>query len=233
MDVLRGLASEGATPGTTVLAGFQSAGRGRLDRQWVAPPWSSVLMSFLTRSRHGAESLGLLSLVWGVAVARTVEAFTNTSATIKWPNDVQVDGRKIAGILVLNTAVRGAREYRQVTGIGLNCLTDRADLPETGTSLKLETAAEVQYEEVLKRLLIEVNSAFARYEAGDILDLVREVEQRLAYRGEEVTIQDGDRLLDGVVRGIHPSGALQMEMANGQTRSVVAGELTRGPRPAR
>lgn len=233
MDVVRDLAQQSAAQGTTVVAGFQSHGRGRADHQWHAPPWSSVLMSFLTESQHPPGSIGLLSLVWGLAVARTVEALTGSDSSVKWPNDVLVDGRKISGILVVNKVNPKTHRSQQVTGIGLNCTTTPEDLPVTGTSLTIVAGVQITHDVAIRHLLAELNDVFLRYESGDIAPLVSEIEARLAYRGEAVSVKDGDRVRTGVVYGIHRSGALHLRLPDGRLEMVVAGELTRGPRPAR
>lgn len=233
MDVARALANQGATPGTTVLAGHQTQGRGRAGRTWIAPPWSAITLSFITASRRPMESLGLLSLAWGLAVAETVDAFTGGRSQVKWPNDVLVDGRKIAGILVTNGAVPGTTEYRQVTGIGLNRANLPGDLPPAGTSLAIETGGAPAEGDVLSELLVRLNLVWSQFESGTHDVIVDRIQRRLAYRGEQVHVRDGDRGHAGVVRGIDPRGALLMEDAAGVTRAIVAGELTRGPRRER
>lgn len=233
MDVVRDLAHRGARPGTAVAAGYQSMGRGRSDHRWIAPPWSSVLMSFLTESRHPPGALGVLSLVWGLAVARTVEALTERPATVKWPNDVLVEGRKISGILVVNAMNPATGRFQQVTGIGLNCRNTPEELPDTGTSLGIVAGAPIAHSVAMQRLLVEVNRVFAAFEAGEVAPLLAGINARLAYRDEAVTVQDGDRLRTGVVDGLHPSGALHLRQPDGSLQLVVAGEVTRGPRPAR
>ncbi|HYJ13116.1 MAG TPA: biotin--[acetyl-CoA-carboxylase] ligase, partial [Thermomicrobiales bacterium] len=157
MDVARTLLTNGASPGTAVLTGHQTAGRGRANRSWASPPWSAVLLSFITACQRPAHELGVLALLWGWAVAETVDSFVGGTASIKWPNDVLVNGQKIAGILTTNSLRQG--EQFQITGIGLNISTAAGDLPLTGTSIALLTGTTPLLDEVLETLFVYLNQA--------------------------------------------------------------------------
>lgn len=231
MDLTRQLANQGATPGTAVLAGYQSQGRGRAGRQWQAAPWSSILVSVITASERPMQALGLLSLAWGVAVAETIDAFTGRHSQVKWPNDVLIDGRKVAGILVTNGALPGGNGYRQVTGIGLNCSSSREELPDTATSLAIEAGTAPDFEDVLRELFAGLESVHATFESGNDRSILDLLNRRLANMGEQVRLQDGERVHAGIVRGVDNGGALLLEDASGAVRAIVSGELTRGPRP--
>jgi BirA family biotin operon repressor/biotin-[acetyl-CoA-carboxylase] ligase len=228
MDVARALLANGAKAGTVVQAGYQTAGRGRASRAWTTPPWSAVLLSFLTASQRPAHELGVLSLLWGWAVAETVDAFAGQGATIKWPNDVLVGGQKIAGILTTNSM--GPMGQAQVTGIGLNVSMAAADLPPTGTSLALVCGAAPPLDLVLENLLLHLNQALVFVNDASTDHLATLVEPRLAFRGEEVTVQDGDRVALGTLEGVDLDGALRLMRPDGRFARIVAGDLTRGPR---
>lgn len=230
MDVARTLLAHGATPGTAVLAGHQSAGRGRANRTWQTPPWSAVLCSFITASQRPPAELGVLSLLWGWAVAETVEEFTNRSVTIKWPNDVLVDGKKISGILTTSTP--RPEGPRQVTGIGLNVSSAAADLPATATSLALINGHPLSVDQVLPLFFANLNRALALADDREGDHLATLVQPRLAFLGEGVSVQDGDRVASGTLTGLDPDGALRLTPPDGSVTRIVAGDLTRGPRPA-
>jgi BirA family transcriptional regulator, biotin operon repressor / biotin---[acetyl-CoA-carboxylase] ligase len=230
MDLAMQFALRGASSGTVVLAGHQTSGRGRSGRAWDAPPWSSLLLSIISHSARDPRSLGLLSLLLGVAVADTVHAMTGQAPSIKWPNDVLVNGRKIAGILVLNKALPGLNGPCLITGIGLNVNTSASDLPETGTSLAIETGHAPGLDDVLGILLANLSEIVDRFERDDTAQLMARVNHLLAYRGELVFVEDGARVLEGRIQGVDFLGALILETTAGETLRVVAGELTRGPR---
>ncbi len=224
------LALRGAASGTAVLAGHQTSGRGRSGRSWDAPPWSSLLLSFITHSARDPQSLGALSLLLGVAVADTVKNITGQAPSIKWPNDVLVNGRKVAGVLVLNKAIAGLAGPCLITGIGLNVNTTASDLPETGTSLAIESGKEPSLDDVLGILLGNLSEIVNRFEQNKTAPLIARVNELLAFRGDIVFVEDGARVLEGRVQGVDSLGALILETAAGDTLRVVAGELTRGPR---
>jgi BirA family biotin operon repressor/biotin-[acetyl-CoA-carboxylase] ligase len=208
----RELASAGAPHGTLVTADEQSAGRGRQGRTWVAPPGSAILMSLVVRD-FGEQAL--LPLAVPVAVCEAVESLAGVTTRIKWPNDVWIDGRKLAGILVEGRPQEGWA----VVGIGLNVSTTEAELPEelreTATSLAIE-GADVEREDVLHRLL-EALDARLTAPARQILDAWRE---RDALRGARVRWRDGE----GTAAGISESGALIVESGD-ELLELDAGEV--------
>jgi len=230
MDLALALAEAGATTGTVVQAGHQSAGRGRAGRSWDAPPWSSLLLSFTWQTHRPRAGLGIVSPLLGLAVAQTVEGFTGIATTVKWPNDVLVEGRKIAGILVVNRVLPDRPGTCLVAGIGLNVNSLPADLPETGTSLRVVLGESVRLDAVRDALLDRLSDVMTVLETGREAGLMPGIDDRLAFRGERVTVSDGPRRIDGVLRGLDPGGALVLECDTGDEVAIVAGELTRGPR---
>ena len=198
------LATVGAPHGTLITADEQTAGRGRQGRVWTAPPRSAVLMSVVLRELD--ERLPLAAAV-AIAGALPVEA------AIKWPNDVWIQGRKVAGILVEGRPQEGWA----VLGVGLNVSTEDfpAELAETATSLRL-VGIEVDTEAVLAGVLRSLD-AWLGAPPARILDAWRE---RDALKGERVRWTGGE----GVAAGIDDSGALRVETATGLV-SLDAGEV--------
>jgi BirA family biotin operon repressor/biotin-[acetyl-CoA-carboxylase] ligase len=200
----RALAAAGAPHGTLVTADEQSAGRGRQGRVWTAPPRSALLMSFVLRELH--ETLPL------AAAVATCEALP-LHAVIKWPNDVWIDGRKVAGILVEGRPQEGWA----VLGIGLNVTT--LDFPpqlaESATSLRLQ-GSNIGDEEVLGRLLASLD----RWLAAPTLEVLAAWRSRDALLGEPVRWADGS----GTGAGIDESGALLVDTASGRV-ALHAGEV--------
>jgi BirA family biotin operon repressor/biotin-[acetyl-CoA-carboxylase] ligase len=198
------LAAEGAPHGTLVTADEQTAGRGRQGRVWTAPPRSAVLMSVVLRELD--ERLPLTAAV-AITDALPVEA------TIKWPNDVWIQGRKVAGILVEGRPQEGWA----VLGVGLNVSTERfpAELAETATSLRL-AGIDVDTEAVLAGVLSSLD-AWLGAPPARVLEAWRE---RDALKGERVRWTGGE----GVADGIDDSGALRVETPTGLV-SLDAGEV--------
>lgn len=139
-----------ANEGLVILAEEQSAGRGRRGRHWIAPASSSLLMSVLLFPSAALAEAGWLTALGAVAVAEVVTAWTGRDARIKWPNDVRIDGRKVAGILV-------ERSEGAVIGIGLNVNTSREDFPEElqaqATSVRILKGELVDRSELVRDLI--------------------------------------------------------------------------------
>ena len=211
----RRLAEHGAPHGTLVTAAAQSAGRGRQGRQWTAPPGSSLLMSLVLR-----DPPALLSLRAGVAVAETVAAALPESrpgsVAVKWPNDVLIDGRKVAGILVEGRP----QDHWAVLGIGLNVAVVPAELPE---QLRDRAATLGRARSALEPVLETLLTAIARWwEAADdtVLAAVRSLD---ALRGEAVHWAGGT----GTGAGIDAQGRLLVQR-QGEIVALDAGEVHLG-----
>lgn len=145
------LLADDAPEGALAATDEQTAGRGRLGRDWVAPPGSSVLASIALHPRVPTARLAELSLVAGRAVAQALADVAEVVPEVKWPNDVLIGGRKVAGILA------EAREGRVVLGFGINVLQTAAELPKRAqhppTSLLLETGRRIPRAELLAAVL--------------------------------------------------------------------------------
>jgi BirA family biotin operon repressor/biotin-[acetyl-CoA-carboxylase] ligase len=214
-DRARELAAAGAPHGTIVTAAEQSAGRGRQGRRWSAPAGRALLASVVLR-----EPPELLPLVAAVAVADAVAAALparSAAVAIKWPNDVLLDGRKVAGIL----AESRPQERWAVLGVGLNVAVDLADLPQelpaTAATMGLGTA---DVEPVLAGLL----AALERRLAQDPAALLAAWEARDALRGREIAWASGR----GVAAGIDGTGRLVVELPGGGRTALDAGEVHLG-----
>ena len=200
----RALAAAGAPHGTLVTADEQRAGRGRQGRAWTAPPRSAVLMSVVLREL--SETLPLAAAV-AVCEALPVEA------SIKWPNDVWIDGRKVAGILVEGRPQEGWA----VLGIGLNVATEEFPAELSATSLRLEGAA-LSPEDALAAVVSALRLWLPR-PAAEVLAAWR---SRDALCGHPVRWSNGSE--EGVAAGVDDSGALIVETRDGRV-TLDAGEV--------
>ena len=200
------LAAAGAPHGTLVTAGEQTAGRGRQGRAWVAPPGSAVLMSIVLRELD--ERFPLVPLVAAVAVADACEALAPVRCAIKWPNDVWIERRKVAGILVEGRPAEGWA----VLGIGLN-----ARVAEFPSELRgIATSLDVGVETALSALL----DALAHWLGREADEVLAAWAERDALRGEHVRWAEGS----GVAAGIDGDGSLLVETDHG-TVTLDAGEV--------
>ena len=210
----RELARGGAPHGTLVTADEQSAGRGRQGRSWAAPPGSAVLMSVVLRKPEPSQPV--LPLAAAVAACEACEAVSGVECTIKWPNDIWVGGRKIAGILVEGRPQEGWA----VAGIGLNVATAEEEFPpelrESATSLAIAAGGAPAAGEALQALLRALERRFAG-EPAEVLEAWR---ARDALAGRAVRWADGE----GTAAGVDDDGALVVETSSGRI-ALDAGEV--------
>jgi len=218
------LAAAGAPEGTVVTATHQSAGRGRRGREWLDAPGESLLMSIVLRPPILPSLAPQLSLVAVVAVVDALGR-TGVTATIRWPNDVMVENRKICGMLPEALTTREGTLEHVILGVGLN--VNQRDFPASirtlATSVRIETGREHNVEEMLEAVLAGLECWYRRFVVGG-LDAVSP-----AWLGRAQGIGGRARAADGregVAVGLAADGALLLRTDGGETVRVVAGEVT-------
>ena len=221
-------AEAGAPSGSVVVAERQTAGRGRRGRVWLAPEGGSLAFSLLWRLAPDAKPPLGLSLAVGVAVARALESLGVAGVRLKWPNDVQIVGRKLAGILVELAPVRG-RGLAVVIGIGLN-LSLPADFPDgpdmRATDLASALPALPSREAILAALLRQLGDVLPAFEAGGFPLVRDDWMARHAHQDIPVRLLDDHSApLEGICRGADTDGALLLETGAGLQR-ILAGEVS-------
>lgn len=224
----RELAENGAAEGEIVVAESQTRGRGRLGRSWESPAFVNLYLSVILRPKLPPVHAPQVTLMAAVALAETAGFFIARPPAIKWPNDILVDGKKLAGILTEAACDAHRIEY-VILGIGLN-LNYRADaMPEAlrrrATSIAELTAETISRETVLARLIQGLDRCYGELEEGGFLALRPRWEARFGLRGKRVRVEGGDQTLVGRALGIDPEGALLVEDESGQERRVVAGDV--------
>jgi len=222
-DIAFRLASLGATEGTTILARYQSGGRGRVGRRWITEPGDALLFSIILRPTVPPGCLSSLSILVADAIASSLYSLHGLSAAIKWPNDVLLGGRKLSGVLI---QVRGDVA---VMGVGINLSGRPGALPDGATSIREHAGAAHDGEELLADILTGIDGRYRSVVAGEGGSLIAAVNDRLWLRGSRVSIDDGGRIVSGTLRGLREDGALLLDTENG-TCAIVSGELARGPR---
>lgn len=212
-------AKELAPGPTLVVADVQTAGRGTGDRSWVAAAGSSVLASFVLPGPPAAAAVA--SLVAGVALVRALDALGLAGALVKWPNDVLLRGKKVAGIL---TYLASGPDGHVVVGIGLNVSQEESELAglrAPATSLALE-GRSVDRLDALEAVAWAVAAAFAA-RPEDVLEDWRSRSNVLGHR--VLVAQAGRSSVRGLALALDPDGALRVETAYGPER-ILAGEVT-------
>lgn len=226
-DELRRLARAGAPEGTLVIADYQSAGRGRFDRHWTAPPGSSLLMSLLFRPDLAPRQVQRLTMICGLAIADSIEAETGLHVGLKWPNDIVVRGGKAGGILTEIELFGDQLDYVAV-GIGLNVNLDPTELHDVplvpATSVSREVGRRVARLPLLWAFLRTVEARYQALQAGQ--SPYAEWAQRLVTVGQQVTVVSDREILEGIAEGVDANGALLVREANGRLKAVLAGDVT-------
>ena len=218
-DEVRVLAQAGALDGLVLLAERQTAGRGRRGAAWFSPEGESLAFSILVRPEEPKALWPRLALAAGLAVAEAVESF-RLQAGIKWPNDVWIGQRKVAGILV------EAGSDFAVVGIGLNVNSTEfpSEVAEIATSLRIEAAQNFASAEVLGKIIRKF--AFRRNQIENGFDaLVSAVQLRCVLTGKRVTLTTASGPRVGTVEGIAAGGELLLRTANGLERLIQADEV--------
>jgi BirA family biotin operon repressor/biotin-[acetyl-CoA-carboxylase] ligase len=218
-DLAKSLANEGEEEGLVVTARTQVAGRGRLGRGWSSPE-GGLYLSVILRPKVTVEDMLRLTVLACVPVAETIEEASGCKASVKWPNDVEIGGRKVAGLLV-ESASKGGEIAYLVLGIGVNLNMDPAVLgvPEA-TSVSACAAKQLDREAFLNLLLYRLDTFYASFLKGtfDMSDYNR----RSSTIGTEVVVEMNGSTFAGKATGVDVTGALTVQGADGSIRRLTS-----------
>lgn len=221
-DLAWALADEGASDGTVVVAEYQSSGRGRRGRSWHSPPSSGLWFSVLMRPEASPDQVGVITLGAGVAVAEAV-GVSGLRCTVKWPNDVQVRERKLAGILT-ESRVEGGKVAAVVIGIGLNVHQDAGDFPQhlrpIATSIYRE-GRTVERSLLLAEILNRLEAMFS----GSTQSVLSDWRRLAVGWNEPVRVDVGDKYIEGDLHDLTEEGALVILDANENRHVIYAGDV--------
>ncbi len=221
MDEARRLAEGGISEGAVVVAEEQTGGRGRFDRSWISPPGCGLTFSVVLRP--AGCRLHYVNMAAALAVRSAAADLTGLAPTIKWPNDVRIGGKKIAGILV--EAALGGASGHAIVGVGLNVSMDASKVPgieQTATSLAAEMGGYLDRAEVMIAVLERLDEAY-RLPGPVLLDRWRGALDTL---GRRVRVQSGGRSLEGEAVGVDDRGSLLLLPRCGPAVTLTAGEVT-------
>lgn len=226
-DVILDMAEQAAPHGTVCLADEQSAGRGRRGYGWFSPPGCGIWASVLLRPRLSAARTPPLTLCAAAAVARVLEPAAGDSVKIKWPNDLLMGGRKVAGILAETRGAAGDEPVIVVgMGINVNHTPDLFpdELSASATSLRIESGRPVGREDLFLAILTSFETAYADYLASGPASLLTEVDARLAWRGLAVEA-DSPAGAAGRVSRIDKEGGLVLDQQEGGPLVIRSGSI--------
>jgi BirA family transcriptional regulator, biotin operon repressor / biotin---[acetyl-CoA-carboxylase] ligase len=209
-------ARRGAPEGLVVVADHQTAGRGRRGREWVAPPGASLLVSVLLRPSPAPEHSQLVSMACGVAMVDAVERVAHFTPALKWPNDLVVGDRKLAGILA------EADGAAVIVGVGVNVNWDEfpKEIADTATACNIEAGQTIDRRELLAAFLQELD-----VRGADLAAAPREYERRLATLGRRVRVEQPHGDIEGRAVGVGRSGELLVDDGTGDLEAVHVGDV--------
>ena len=232
-DVARALAERGAPHGTLVVAEEQTAGRGRVGRAYACPR-GGIWCTLLLRGPVAPAVAPLVSLAAGAAAARAIQAETGLAPLLKWPNDVQVRGRKVVGILTEVVAEEQAVHWF-LLGTGVNANVDPAafpaDLRPLATSLAAELGRPVSRPRLLQRYLLELEALYDRLLAGDRTAVLAAWRALPNILGRRVRASLWEGTMEGAAAGLADDGSLLLRTAGGETVRITAGDVRLLPEP--
>lgn len=233
--IAREAARQGAAEGLAVVAGQQTAGKGRAGRSWWSPPSGGLYLSLLLRPHLPGELIPWTVMALALGAAEAIEQLCGLAVEIKWPNDLLVQGRKLAGVLA-EGAFTGSRLDYVIAGIGLNVATDFSGQPEladTAISLEAALGRAVDPASLLAALLARSEQHYLAMQAG--ISPLTAWQARLETLGRPVTVHLADgRHLHGVARAVLPDGALRIDLEGGGSQEVRANDVSlrhRAPEP--
>ena len=215
-------ARSGAPHGSLFVADEQTAGRGRRGNIWLAAPGESLLFSVLLRPQLELAQVSALTLAIGLALRDVIAPRVAAEAQIKWPNDLYVGGKKLAGVLV-ESQLQGDRLQAVVVGVGLNVATRDfpAEIAARATSLALLGVASLEREPLLHELLAAIAMRVEAYQRAGVAGFLDELNAFDELRGRRVRVD----ALSGIGRGLDDQGRLLLEDDSGTTHSILSGTV--------
>lgn len=213
------LAAGGAPSGTLVIADEQSKGRGRKKRSWFSPPRSGLWFSLILQPEE-VRDYPLLTTAAGVSAVKAIKKACDTEPKLRWPNDITLNGKKCAGILV-ESRLSGAKPKFFIAGIGINVNIEKKNFPSqlklTATSLLIECGKKISRTHLLKELIKEffLNLKISSHE------IIKDAKEFSEILGKKVRIISGREITEGVAENLTSSGSIIIKTENGERKEIL------------
>jgi len=222
------LALNGAEEGEVVVAESQERGKGRLGRHWFSPPFLNLYLSVILRPNISPHQASLITLMAAVATADAIRKFSGLLPLIKWPNDILLGGRKVAGLL---NEIQSEMDqiHFVILGIGINLNMDEKmfskEIESIATSLKIEMGQTISRKNFLQSLLQELENWYTIFTKQGSVMILEAWRDRAQLKGRQIKVTSFGEILIGVAVDVDSDGALILEMADGKRKRVVAGDI--------
>lgn len=228
--LLKTLAAGGAPEGTLAVAEEQTAGRGRMSRQWMSRRGKNLLFSILLRPDLPAFRVFALNMALALAACESIETYTGLRTMIKWPNDIYKDNKKLGGILT-EFSVKGDRVEYVILGIGLNVhwnplLDDK--LLYSASSIFMETGRKISREKLLSMILIRLDGLYRSVliNGEEMEEIYRRWNKRSLVTGREIAVLTGNEKVYGTGVGIDDNGSLILLTRDGRKKKFLCGDVS-------
>ena len=221
-------AENGYAQGTLVVADMQTAGRGRRGRAWESPAGANVYFTLILKPHYKPDTASMVTLVMALAVAEGISDTCGVSPSIKWPNDIVADGRKVCGILTEMSVERDYIHY-VVVGVGINVGKQKfaPEIAKTAATLEELRGGRISRAELVANVMKRFEAYYESFEeAGSLLPLQEKYNSMLINRNREVCVLEPKGDYKGVARGINEKGELLVELEDGRMQEVYAGEVS-------
>ena len=228
-DVIEKLARDGVKEGAVVFAESQTKGRGRLGRKWISPERKGLWFSVLLRPDLRPQETTRLTVASATALRRAIQTETGLDPEIKWPNDILIRGRKVAGILTeLSAELDRVKHVILGIGVDVNLGANEfpAELRKMATSLRIESGETISRPELATAILRELDHDYARVCGDFFADVADEWEAHCTTIGRTVTIQIGGRRVRGRAESLGDDGALLLRTEHGHLERITGGDVT-------
>ncbi len=228
-DLVEKLARDGVPEGVAVFAESQTKGRGRMGRRWISPAGKGLWFSVLLRPPLRPQAATQLTIMAATALVRAVLDQTGLDPRIKWPNDMLVNGKKVAGVLTELHAELDHIKY-VILGIGVDVNLAFGEFPpelrKVATSLKAEAGRAVSRSQLAAAILRELDRDYARLVEHRFSEVADEWEDRCTTVGAQVQIRVGDRVVSGLAESLDDDGALLLRTEHGHLERIIGGDVT-------
>ncbi len=222
-DLAMAWLNEGTSAGSVLVADVQTRGRGRLGRTWFAPPGTALMLSYIL---HPAiDDLPYIGMMGALSVCEALRSLGVEQSGIKWPNDVQIDGRKVCGVLP-EAAWQNNRLLGVILGAGINVRVDFAGTALAGTAISLETVLpRVDRADLLRRIVARLDFWSARLASDELFEQWR---GSLVMLKRRVSINHVTGTVEGIAESVDRQGALLVRDSTGRVSRVIAGDIALG-----
>ncbi len=229
-EVAYELARHGAPEGSIIIADSQTRGKGRLQRRWISPPGVNLYMSVIFRPRIAAKDAPLLTLVASIAIAQAIKNKVDDTQ-IKWPNDVLIQGKKVAGVLTGMQASQDKVDF-VIVGIGVNLNMTRemmqkemGEVSEIATSLREALGHEIEREKFTADLIGELEVWYQEFLQVGKSRIINEWMKRWGAIDRRVLVRFDGREIEGIASGIDENGYLLVKKNDGTMERIIAGDV--------